>query len=218
MNTRRVWSGIAATAALFLMPLPGVIRAAMEYESSEVMIPMRDGIKLHTVLVRPKGVEGPLPILLQRTPYGVPAPAMKAQTQGPLKPMADDGYIFAFQDIRGRFGSGGTFVIERPARDASDPKAIDETTDAYDTIDWLVKNVAGNNGRVGIWGISYPGWLTVHALLEPHPALRAASPQASPADQFLGDDMHHDGAFRLSPTFQYVAAMERSKEYAPFPF
>ncbi len=172
MNTRRVWSRIAATAALSLLPFPGIARAATEYESSEVMVPVRDGIKLHTLLLRPKGDERPLPILLQRTPYGVPARAQQSLIRGPLKPLADDGYLFAFQDIRGRFGSEGTFVLERPARDASDPKAVDETTDAYDTIDWLVKNVAGNNGRVGMWGVSYPGWLTVQALLDPHPALR----------------------------------------------
>ena len=218
MNTRRVWSRVAAMAALSLLPLPGMVRAAPEYESSEVMVPVRDGIKLHTVLVRPKGAERPLPILLQRTPYGVPARARESQMRGPLKSMADDGYIFAFQDIRGRFGSEGTFVLERPARDASDPKAVDETTDAYDTIDWLVKNVAGNNGRVGMWGISYPGWLTVQALLEPHPALRAASPQASPGDQFLCDDEHHNGAFRLSPVFQYLAVMGRAKEFTPFDY
>jgi putative CocE/NonD family hydrolase len=218
MNMQQLCSRIAATAAVFLMAPSGISRAAIEYKSSEVMVPVRDGIKLHTVLVRPKGAEGPLPILLQRTPYGVPARAMEAQTQGPLKRMADDGYIFAFQDIRGRFGSEGTFVLERPARDASDPKSTDETTDAYDSIDWLVKNVAGNNGRVGIWGISYPGWLTVQALLEPHPALRAASPQASPGDQFLCDDEHHNGAFRLSPVFQYLAVMGRAKEFTPFDY
>jgi predicted acyl esterase len=218
MNTRRVWSRIAATAALSLLPFPGIARAAADYESSEVMVPVRDGIKLHTLLLRPKGAERPLPILLQRTPYGVPARAQQSIIQGPLKPLADDGYLFAFQDIRGRFGSEGTFVVERPARDTSDPKAVDETTDAYDTIDWLVKNVAGNNGRVGMWGVSYPGWLTVQALLDPHPALRAASPQAAPGDQFLCDDEHHNGAFRLSPVFQYLAVMGRAKEFTPFDY
>ena len=108
-------------------------------------------------------------------------------------------------------------MIARPARPGS-PKAIDEGTDAYDTIDWLVKNVKENNGRVGMLGISYPGWLTVMALLEPHPALKAASPQASPADMFLGDDFHHNGAFRLSYGFEYAALMETSKENAPFTF
>jgi putative CocE/NonD family hydrolase len=190
----------------------------MEYESTEVMVPVRDGVKLHTVLLRPRGSGERLAILLQRTPYSATAGGLAGLTKGPLKPLADEGYIFAAQDIRGRFGSGGTFVIERPARDASDPKAVDETTDAYDTIDWLVKNVEGNNGRVGIWGISYPGWLAVQALIEPHPALRAASPQAAPGDQFLCDDEHHNGAFRLSPTFQFLAIMGRSKDFTPFDY
>ena len=93
----------------------------------------------------------------------------------------------------------------RPPRDPADPKAIDEGTDAYDSIDWLIKNVRGHNGRVGMLGVSYDGWLTVMALHEPHPALKAASPQASPADMFLGDDFHHNGAFRLSYGFEYAA-------------
>ena len=135
-----------------------------------------------------------------------------------LKDMADDGYLFAFQDIRGRYKSEGTFVMIRSPRETGQPKAIDEGTDAFDTIDWLVKNVKENNGRVGMLGISYPGWLTVMALLEPHPALKAASPQAPPADMFLGDDFHHNGAFRLSYGFEYAALMETSKENSPFTF
>ena len=106
----------------------------------------------------------------------------------------------------------------RPPRRMTEPKAIDEGTDAFDTIDWLVKNQKDNNGRVGMLGISYPGWLTVMALLEPHPALKAASPQAPPADMFLGDDFHHNGAFRLSYGFEYAALMETSKVNSPFTF
>jgi putative CocE/NonD family hydrolase len=106
----------------------------------------------------------------------------------------------------------------RPPRKASEPKAIDEGTDAFDTIDWLVKDLNDNNGRVGMLGISYPGWLTVMALLEPHPALKAASPQAPPADMFLGDDFHHNGAFRLSYGFEYAALMETSKVNERFDF
>ena len=115
MNSRRIWSRFATTAALFLLPFPGIARAAAEYESTEVMVPVRDGMKLHTLLLRPKGDERPLPILLQRTPYGVAVRAQQSLIRGPLKSMADDGYIFAFQDIRGRFGSEGTFVL-RAAR------------------------------------------------------------------------------------------------------
>jgi putative CocE/NonD family hydrolase len=123
-----------------------------------------------------------------------------------------DGYIFAFQDIRGRFTSEGRFVMQRPVRDRRDQKAIDESTDTYDTIQWLLDNVKGHNGRAGILGISYGGWLTTMALLDPHPALKAASEQASPADMFLGDDFHHNGAFRLSYGFEYAALLETSKE------
>jgi hypothetical protein len=132
--------------------------------------------------------------------------------------LADDGYIFAFQDIRGRYASGGTFIMMRPMRDRRNPGAIDEGTDAHDTIDWLVKNVAGNNGRVGMLGVSYDGWLTAMAMLEPHPALRAVSPQAPPADMWLGDDFFHNGAFRLSYGFEYASRMETSKQQEQFEF
>src|SRR5262249_54984638 len=123
-----------------------------------------------------------------------------------------------FQAIGGRYKSEGRFVMSRLPRDRSGPKAVDESSDAYDTIDWLLKNVPGNNGRVGMLGISYGGWLTAMALLDPHPALKAVSPQASPADMFLGDDFHHNGAFRLSYGFEYVAMMETSKVNASLPF
>ena len=116
------------------------------------------------------------------------------------------------------FGSEGEFAMIRAPRDPADPKAIDEGTDAYDTIDWLLKNVRGHNGRVGMSGVSYDGWTTVMALIEPHPALKAASPQASPADMYLGDDFHHNGAFRFSYGFEYVAMMESSKVNFEFKF
>ena len=132
--------------------------------------------------------------------------------------LAEEGFIFVFQDIRGRFDSEGQFVMLRPPRDKKDAKAIDESTDTYDTIDWLLKNVPRNNGRVGMLGVSYPGWLTVMAMLDPHPALKAVSPQASPASMFLGDDFHHNGAFRLSYGFEYVALMEGGKEMTLFDF
>ncbi len=123
-----------------------------------------------------------------------------------------------FQDIRGRYGSEGKFVMQRPVRDPKDRKAIDEGTDTYDTIDWLVKNVPHNNGRVGLLGISYGGWLTVMGMLDPHPALKAVSEQASPADMFLGDDFHHHGAFRLSYGFEYSTMMETDKTNFSFQF
>ena len=187
------------------------------YERQEVMIPMRDGIHLHTVIFTPKQQNGALPFLLLRTPYGVSKNPGPDRTQY-LKDLADDGYIFAFQDIRGRYGSEGKFEMQRFSRDRSDPKSIDESTDTYDTIDWLLKHVPNNNGRVGVLGISYGGWLTVMATLEPHPALKAVSEQATPADMFLGDDFHHNGAFRLSYAFEYAFMEEASKVDTLFPF
>jgi putative CocE/NonD family hydrolase len=181
-----------------------------QFVKSEVMVPMRDGVRLHTVLFTPKEAKEKLPILFERTPYG--ARATERALLGAYQHLASDGYIFAFQDIRGRFISEGQFVMQRPPRARGDAKGIDEGTDASDTIEWMLKNVAGNNGRVGILGISYGGWLTTMALLEPHPALKAASEQASPADMFLGDDFHHNGAFRLSYGFEYAALLETAKE------
>jgi uncharacterized protein len=126
--------------------------------------------------------------------------------------------VFAFQDLRGKFGSEGTFVMQRPLR-ATDPQlAIDENTDANDTIAWLVREVAGNNGKVGMLGVSYDGWTTIMAAVDPHPALAAISPQASPADMWVGDDFHHNGAFRLSYGFEYAAMMETVKGTEPFRF
>jgi putative CocE/NonD family hydrolase len=186
------------------------------------MIAARDGVKLHTEIYTPKNVTEPLPILFERTPYGLAEDEKGYSRHLHLyEEMIPDGYIFVFQDIRGRFGSEGQFVMQRPVRDpkcAAQPTCIDEGTDTYDTIDWLVKNVAHNNGRVGLLGISYGGWLTVMGMLEPHPALKAASEQASPADMFLGDDFHHNGAFRLSYGFEYAALLESSKENYTFDF
>ena len=146
MNTRRVWSRIAATAALSLLPFPGIARAAAEYESSEVMVPVRDGIKLHTLLLRPKGDERPLPILLQRTPYGVPARARAVADSGPPQVPGRRRLHLRVPGHPRPLRLRGDVRPRAALRDASDPKAVDETTDAYDTIDWLVKNVAGNNG------------------------------------------------------------------------
>ncbi len=180
------------------------------FTKTDAMIPMRDGVKLHTLIFAPADTHERLPILLERTPYG--AMSDEQALRGRYGHLIADGYIFAFQDIRGRFKSEGQFVMQRQVRDRNDSKAIDESTDAYDTIDWLLHNVKGNNGRAGILGISYGGWLTTMALLDPHPALKAASEQASPADMFLGDDFHHNGAFRLSYGFEYAALLETSKE------
>jgi putative CocE/NonD family hydrolase len=181
------------------------------FDRVEAMIPTRDGVRLYTQIYAPRGASEKLPIMFLRTPYGIggwssPRVAMA------FKELADDGYIFVFQDARGRFKSEGQFVMMRQPRDPKDKKAIDESTDTYDSIEWLLKNVPNNNGRVGMMGVSYGGWLTAMGMLDPHPALKAVSPQASPADMWLGDDFHHNGAFRLSYGFEYAYMMESSKE------
>jgi hypothetical protein len=186
------------------------------FDKVETMIAMRDGVKLHTNIFTPRGFAGNLPIIMIRTPYGIEGG--EATFRGAYAELARDGYIFVHQDIRGRYKSEGQFVMLRQMRNKKDRKAIDEATDTYDTIDWLIKNVPRNNGRVGMMGVSYPGWLTVVAMLDPHPALKAVSPQASPADMFVGDDFHHNGAFRLSYGFEYAVMMETNKERAPFAF
>ena len=210
--------------ALILIAFPGLVQAQTQppdppvgFDKIEQMIPMRDGVKLHTIIYAPKSHTGSLPILFNRTPYGIDG-MYRVFPSGILKELIDDPFIFAFQDIRGRFKSEGQFVMLRPLRDASNAKAIDETTDTYDTIDWMIKNVPDNNGRVGMFGTSYPGWLVVMAVLEPHPALKAVIEEATPADMFLGDDFHHNGAFRLTYGFEYCYALETSNLTSNFKF
>ena len=186
------------------------------YTKQDSMIAMRDHVRLHIAMYTPTGASEPLPIMLLRTPYGVDGYA--AEFDSYLKELAADKYIFVFEDLRGRHESEGQFVMLRPQRNPKDAAAIDESTDAYDTIDWLVKHVPNNNGRVGELGISYDGWTTVMTTLDPHPALKAVSPQASPSDMFIGDDFHHNGAFRLSYGFEYAALMETGKDQEIFTF
>ena len=215
---------LATFAAPFAAPLRAqlpapTVAADSAYHRYAVMIPMRDGVRLHTEIFVPRRSAEPLPILLTRTPYGARPTFITGTDSGrALHELARDGYVFVTQDIRGRYGSEGQFVMQRAPRDPADPKGIDEASDAYDTIDWLVKHVPNTNGRAGIWGVSYGGWTAAMALLDPHPALKASSPQASPADMFLGDDFHHNGAFRLSYGFEYAAMMEASKEQEQFAF
>lgn len=181
-----------------------------KYNRQEVMIPMRDGVKLFTVIYTPKDQKEKLPFLMLRTPYGVkhyPSP----ERQGYIRDMAEEGYIFVFQDIRGRYLSEGTFKMQRFSRDKKDPKAIDESSDTYDTIDWLLKNIPENNGKAGMYGISYDGWTTIIAATDPHPAMVAVSEQATPSDMFMNDDFHHNGAFRLSYGFEYSVLTEAAK-------
>lgn len=197
----------------------GLIDVSALYTKQDAMIPMRDGVRLHTEIYVPKNSAEKLPFLITRTPYGTNDDEKGYSGLFDIyQAMIPEGYIFVMQDIRGRYGSEGKFVMQRPARDRSDAKSIDEGTDTYDTIDWMLKNVPNNNGRAGLLGISYGGWLTAMALLEPHPALKAVSEQASPADMFLGDDFHHNGAFRLSYGFEYAAMMETGKTNFIFHF
>ena len=182
----------------------------IEYQAREVMIPMRDGVELYTQIYEPVGAEQPYPILFTRTPYGVEAipSQIDAASLGPSPAFANSGYAFVHQDVRGQFQSRGQWELLRPMRsDPADERATDESTDAYDTIEWLLATLEGDNGRVGMWGISYDAWETVMAMADAHPALVAVSPQASPGDCFLGDDVHHFGAFRQSYVFFWVAYM-----------
>ena len=185
--------------------------AGAQYVRTDEMIPMRDGVRLYTQVFAPAQSGEPLPFLLLRTPYGT-GNLDSAHLVASLPELSADGYIFVMQDIRGRFKSEGQFVMLRQPRDPRDKQAIDESTDTYDTIDWLLKHVPNNNGRAGIAGTSYGAWLTVMGMLDPHPALKAAVEQASPADMWIGDDFHHNGAFRLSYGFEYAYRMESSKE------
>ena len=208
----------AALAASTWVAQSGQASAAVPgFSETRAMIPMRDGAKLFTVIFVPKNAQPPLPFLIMRTPYGAPSSPRPLMSES-YKELVDEGYIFVYQDIRGRYKSEGQFVMQRPPRDRRDPRAIDESTDAYDTVEWLLKNVPGHNGRVGLMGISYGGWLTAMAMLDPHPAMKAVSPQAPPADMYLGDDFHHNGAFWLSYGFEYAARMETTKEDTSFRF
>jgi putative CocE/NonD family hydrolase len=175
----------------------------------EVMIPMRDGVRLQSVILAPVDQNGPLPILFRRTPYGVPDKAPTEMSPS-WKELAQDGYIFVIQNLRGRFKSEGVFKLSSYV-DLSDPKATNETTDAYDSIEWLVKNVPNNNGKVGMYGVSYDGLTTGMALLHPHPALKAISEQASPVDQWMNDDFHRYGALRESYAFEYSVLEQADK-------
>jgi uncharacterized protein len=198
----------------FLLAVPAAAQqstpqaaAKPSFKLEEVMIPVRDGVRLQTVILTPVDQSGPLPILFRRTPYGVPE-KLPQEMPASIKELAQDGYIFVIQNLRGRFKSEGTFNLSSWV-DLSDPKATNETTDAYDSIDWLVKNVPNNNGNVGMMGVSYDGLTTALTLLHPHPALKAISEQASPVDQWMNDDDHRYGALRESYDFEY-AVMEQS--------
>ena len=180
-----------------------------DYKRSEAMIPMRDGVKLHIVFLKPADIATPLPFLVQRTPYGCDG-TDRAFFSLARPELAREGYIYVCGDIRGRHKSEGEFVMSRPNVDHSSPKAIDESTDTYDTVAWLLKNVSGNNGRAGFVGTSYPGFLAMMAGIDPHPAVKAISPQAPMIDVWMGDDFFHNGAFRQTYGYDYVIGIESS--------
>ncbi len=199
---------VIAVAAVAQQPSAEPAKSPFTFQ--EVMVPMRDGVRLQTVILTPVDQKGPLPILLTRTPYGV---RDKAPDKIPanIVELAQDGYIFVSQNLRGRFKSEGVFNLSSYV-DLNDPKATNETTDAYDTIEWLVKNIPNNNGKVGIFGVSYSGLTAALPLLHPHPALKAVSEQASPADQWMNDDDHRYGALRESYDFEYAVMEQADKE------
>ncbi|PYI89488.1 MAG: hypothetical protein DME26_01135 [Verrucomicrobia bacterium] len=223
---RRIGVLLCANHVLLWLPLYAEVSSEEQarvrelgWEKSQFMIPTRDGIRLYTEIYRPLQSSERLPILFTRTPYGVNVAAtnLASMLTNQLKELVADGYIFARQDIRGKFKSEGQFVMMRPPRRPG-LEAVDESTDTYDTIEWLVNNVPNNNGRVGLFGTSYLGWTTVMGILSPHPALRAACEEASPADMFLGDDFHHNGAFRLSYAYEYAYSLETAKTNVPVSF
>ncbi len=212
---RRSLAVLAVALSPALGPVPGGAQQPApdsELTRVEVMIAMRDGVRLHTVIASPRTATSPLPILMRRTPYG--ANDVAAGFRG-WKRLGLDGYIYVAQDIRGRFGSEGTFEMNRPPH--SGAAGTDESSDTYDTIDWLVHHLPNSNGKVGVMGISYPGWLTAVAGLGAHPALKAISPQAPMGDAWMGDDFFHQGAFRLSYGLEYAWEMEASPDLSVTP-
>lgn len=177
------------------------------YTKQEVSIPMRDGTKLFTSIYRPKAADKKAPFLMMRTPYSCRpyGPEAYRGNLGPENSFTREGYIFVYQDVRGRYMSEGPFNWMNPFIPNKKPGQVDESTDTWDTIEWLIKNVPNNNGRVGVYGTSFPGHYAAQTLIDPHPALRAVSPQAPMDDNWLGDDMHHNGAFFLPHAMGFIS-------------
>src|ERR1035437_8255150 len=191
-----------------------------DHERRDVMIPMRDGVKLHTVILVPKGAHR-APMLLTRTPYNATdltsnavsanlAPNLNGYDNA-LDVIIGGGYIRVVQDIRGKYGSEGDYVMNRPLHGPQNPTAVDHATDTYDTVDWLVKNIPESNGKVGILGISYDGFLPLMALVNPHPALKVSVPMNPMVDGWMGDDWFHNGAFRQQ-NMPYIYEQDGSRD------
>ncbi|HEX6881415.1 MAG TPA: CocE/NonD family hydrolase [Terriglobales bacterium] len=195
------------------------------YTKYEFQIPMRDGVRLFTSVYVPKDNSRTYPVMLDRTPYTVsPYGSDNYKTAlGPSEAFARSLYIFVYQDVRGRMMSEGNFVDMRPhIPNKNGPKDVDEASDTYDTIDWLIKNIPNNNGKVGMWGISYPGFYTAAGMIDAHPALKAVSPQAPIGDWFIGDDFHHNGALFVLPMLGFMGAFgiahpEPTQKFGPRP-
>jgi len=188
------------------------------YTKYEYRIPMRDGKKLFTSVYLPKDSSQPYPIIMQRTPYSVGPYGEDHYKErlGPSDEFEKAGYIFVYQDVRGRYLSEGQFIEMHPHIDVkTSTRDVDESTDTYDTIEFLLKRLAGNNGKVGIWGISYPGFYTSASIIDSHPALKAASPQAPMTDLFFTDDAYHGGAFMLAANFGFYTSFKPFPEPAP---
>src|SRR2546427_874087 len=189
-----------------------------EYVKRDVMIPMRDGVKLHTVIVVPKGARN-APMIMTRTPYNATRRTERTQSTRMLailpegdEVFAADGYIRVFQDVRGKYGSEGEYVMTRPLRGPLNASMVDHSTDAYDTIEWLVKNVPESNGKIGMLGSSDEGFTVVMALVNPHPALKVAAPMSPMVDGWMGDDWFHFGAFR-QPNLDYFTGQSAARTH-----
>ena len=229
MINRRLISGLRtglllaacyASASITLAQPEADVKA--HYNKIEQQITMRDGIKLFTSIYTPKDKSKKYPIMLSRTPYSVApyGPNEYKTSVGPSLLFQKERFIFVYQDVRGKLMSEGDYVNMRPHIPSKTGKAVDESSDTWDTIDWLVKNVPNNNGRVGMWGISYPGFYTTMGIIDAHPALKAASPQAPIADWFIGDDFHHNGTLFLPHAFNFLATFGQPRpkpttEFAP---
>jgi putative CocE/NonD family hydrolase len=185
------------------------------YVKTEHMIPMRDGVRLFTLVYTPQDTSQKYPVLLFRTPYSIGdyGKGIRKSYLGPNELYPPEGFIFVYQDVRGKFKSEGDFVVMKPhIQQKQGPGDTDESSDTYDTIEWVLQNIPSHNGRVGQWGISYPGFQTVMGMVDAHPALKASSPQASPSDMWIGDDFHHNGAFRLMYTFGWLSSNAALRE------
>ncbi len=227
-SSRRVLLLLCAT----LLILPALLHAQAKpdtppaydvkahYTKYEFRIPMRDGVKLFSSVYVPKDTSQAYPFLINRTPYSVSpyGPDHYRRSLGPSESFERDGFIFVYQDARGRFLSEGDFVEVTPHKDIKkSAKDVDESTDCYDTIEWLLHNVPNNNGKAGIYGISYDGFYTAASIINSHPALKAASPQAPVVDLYMGDDAYHNGAFMLEANFGFYAVFKPRTEIAPPP-